>query len=146
MWRRPWRSCERWVNRMRIDVRLYTRRGMWLTDAAYVFASNDPLTVSFGIDHAGDTAQLSNGEERDVVRIGEDGTITVPPALLKRGTLKITVRSFIGERCVGEWFVDPLAVINDVDTITATPWTVSCEERLEALENALFGYSSHLFE
>jgi hypothetical protein len=131
---------------MKLEAKLYTRRGMWLTDSAYTFATNDPLVIFFGEEHAGETAQLSNGTSRDSIRIGEEGTIMVPPSLLGKGTLKITVREFIGERCVGEWFVDPLAIINDLDTITATPWAVSCEERIEALENALFGYSSHLFE
>lgn len=131
---------------MKAEARLFNTRGIWQADSAYAFATNDPLVIFFGEDHAGETAQLSNGASRDSIRIGEEGTITVPLSLLGKGTLKITVRAFIGERCVGEWFVDPLAIINDVDTITATPWTVSCEERLEALENALFGYSSHLFE
>lgn len=131
---------------MKIEARLFTTRGIWQADMAYVFASNDLLTISFGAERAGDTAQLVNGTAFDILRIGEDGTVDVPARLLGNGMLKITVRAFIGERCVDEWRVDPLAIVVASDTITATPWTVSVEERLEDLENAVFGQSSPLFE
>ena len=131
---------------MKIEARLFNTRGIWQADAAYIFASNDLLTIAFGTERAGATAQLANGTACDTLRIGEDGTVDVPAPLLGNGTLKITVRAFIGERCVDEWRVDPLAIVNERDTVTATPWTVSVEARLDDLENAVFGQSSPLFE
>ena len=131
---------------MVIKAKLFTTRGIWQADAAYIYAANDLLTVSFGAEHAGELVTARNGAVTDSFRISEEGDIAIPAGLLGTGALKIVVRSFIGERCVGEWIVDPLSVVRFGDDLKLTPWTVAVEERLEDLENAVFGQSSPLFE
>lgn len=131
---------------MILEADLYAERGIWRGDSAYVIAKNDPLLVSFGTSHAEETVTLRSACHVDSYRLNADGALEVDPKFIEPGTLLILVQSHINGRCIGEWKVDPLSIVIAADAVTATPWTVSVDERLAALENAILGYSSPIFE
>lgn len=131
---------------MTLVADLYTERGIWRTDAAYVFASNDLLTVCFGASHAGETVRMKSAHHVDTLRLDDNGAADVPEKMIEEGSLLLTVERYVDGKVVSIWKVDPLAIKIDDDNVTALPWVVSIEERLSDIENAVFGQSSPLFE
>jgi hypothetical protein len=125
---------------------LYTERGIWRADSAYVFAENDPLAVCFGEAHAGDTLSVRGASCVRSFRLGAKGDADIPAELIASGALLMHVERYDNGKLVRDWKVDPLSIVVTDGNVSATPWTVSVEERVADLENALFGQSSPLFE
>ncbi|MBQ8908336.1 MAG: hypothetical protein IJY71_07110 [Clostridia bacterium] len=131
---------------MTIYAETYTYRGIWRSDSAYVFAENDPLTVSFGRRHAGDTLSIRGASGVRSLRLDEEGAVEVPLELIKNDTLIMHVERYENGKLIRDFTVDPLTVTVNDGQASALPWTVSIEERLASLENAIFGQSSPIFE
>lgn len=132
---------------MTIYAELFTHRGCWRSDIAYHLADNDPLFVSFGEKYAGDTLSVRGVANVRTLRLDESGTVEIPVEMIKTGSLVMHVERYDSGKLMRTWKVDPLTVtVTDADGVTATPWTVSIEERIGDLENAIFGQSSPIFE
>ena len=131
---------------MTLVADLYAERGIWRTDSAYVFASNDPLAVCFGLDHAGETVRAKSACHVDTIRLDENGTAGIPEKLVENGPLLISVERYVDGKLLKIWRVDPLTIDRKEETVTAIPWIADVERRLADLENAIFGQSSPLFE
>lgn len=125
---------------------LYIERGIWRTDTAYIFASNDPITVCFGASHAGETVRFKSARHADTLRLDENGAVEVSEKLIEEGALLITIERYIDGKCFSVWKVDPLTLKIEGETVAAFPWIVDIERRLTDIENAIFGQSSPLFE
>ena len=132
---------------MTINAQTYTHRGIWCSDTAYAFAENDPLSVCFGEKHGGDTLSVRGVASVRSLRLDESGTVEIPEDLIKNGTLVMHVERYDGGKLVRTWCIDPLTLtVNDGEGVSAAPWIVSIEERINALEDAIFGQSSPIFE
>lgn len=131
---------------MTIYAELYTERGIWRSDSAYVFAENDPLSVCFGEEHAGETLSVRGASCVRAIRLDEKGGADIPDELIEDGALLMNIGVYDSGKLIRDWKVDPLSIVITDGNVSATPWTVSVEERVSDLENALFGQSSPLFE
>lgn len=131
---------------MTIVADLYSERGIWRSDKAYVFAANDPLCVTFGKEHGGETVSVRSAHHARSLRLDAEGRLEVPDEFIEAGHLLMIVDRYHDGKLVATWRIDPLTVVREEHRILAHPWTVSIEERLADLENALLGYSSPIFE
>ncbi len=131
---------------MTLVADLYAERGIWRTDSAYVFASNDPLSVSFGLDHAGETVRAKSENHVDTIRLDENGVAGISEKLVEDGCLLMSVERYVEGKLCKIWRVDPLTIDRKEEVVTAIPWIADVERRLADLENAIFGQSSPLFE
>ena len=132
---------------MTLYADLYSERGIWRSDSAYVFALNDPLTVCFGEKHKGDTVSIRSARHVESFRLDESGSVDIDKKHIEDSSaIMMTVQRYVNGKCVGSWKVDPLHLLVNDGTVMATPWTVGVEKRLADLENAILGYSSPLFE
>ena len=80
------------------------------------------------------------------LRLDEEGAVEVPLELIKNDTLIMHVERYENGKLIRDFTVDPLTVTVNDGQASALPWTVSIEERLASLENAIFGQSSPIFE